>query len=147
LLNLLWDFPRAILFDELIRSGTSYDSKPTVAVGGVISVGETGFCSGLSEEATFLVSQSVRESTQRKYDSCWKRFVVWSATQQIDPFTPSIESLANYLAAIFYQGLSPASLGVHRSASFSKFWFNEDRLLEFESQKILTRIFKGAFNA
>jgi hypothetical protein len=69
----------------------------------------------LSVEVRELLVQSWRHSTLKTYQFPWKRWRLFSQRKQFDPFSPSTEVLADWVSALFHQGLSYSAINTHRS--------------------------------
>ncbi|OAD65159.1 hypothetical protein PHYBLDRAFT_176393 [Phycomyces blakesleeanus NRRL 1555(-)] len=75
---------------------------------------------GLDNEIIDFLSQSTRSSTQRIYDSGWKRWVEWCAhqTPEVIPEEYQPMQVVRYLLSIKHQ--SPQTLNVARGAQITE---------------------------
>ena len=71
---------------------------------------------GLSPPAIQLVLASWRPSTEASYSSAWRAWVCWCATRNIDPFSPSVAAVLDYLADLYASGRQYRTINTHRSA-------------------------------
>lgn len=70
----------------------------------------------LSPTALALIMNSWRTSTSKNYNSAWKLWAEYAEDNEIDPLQPTSQEVANYLAALFLEGKSSASIANARSA-------------------------------
>ena len=72
---------------------------------------------GFSGKAANRISRAVRESTGAVYDSKWSIFCTWCVSRKIDPFTVTVQQLANLFIYLFEgKGYSPLTIKGYRSA-------------------------------
>jgi hypothetical protein len=58
---------------------------------------------GFSEQARKLLKAARRPGTRKDYDSKFRMFCSWCRSKQIDPITPSLTEIADFLAYLFYE--------------------------------------------
>ena len=71
---------------------------------------------GFSQEVSSRLSVSQRQSTVQLYEYKWKVFREWCASQRIDPNTPTIPNIADFLLHLFNKGLSITTIKGYRSS-------------------------------
>ena len=54
-----------------------------------------------SERASYLISRARRKSTTIVYNAKWKIYSSWCGTRQVDPLSPSMRRLADFLIYLF----------------------------------------------
>lgn len=72
--------------------------------------------SGLSSEAAAVASAAQRKSTQKQYQSVWKRFSSWCRTKSLNPLSTTVPEVIDYLLYLYQEGMSYKTINVHRSA-------------------------------
>ena len=69
-----------------------------------------------STQATAFIAKSRRASTSAVYDAKWTVYVRWCESREIDPLSPSIPQLADFLVFLFAdKKLSPSTIKGYRS--------------------------------
>ncbi|XP_040066984.1 uncharacterized protein LOC120840475 [Ixodes scapularis] len=101
--------------------------------------------SQLSEQATHLIEASWRRGTQLTYTSCWRRWERWCHSRTVDPFSPTLAQVLNFLASLFKEGLAYRTIGCYRSA-LSQILQNYDGRPLGEHPAVV-RLMKGVFNS
>ena len=71
---------------------------------------------GIPRNATQLLISATRNSTEKTYESSWKRWCSWCDKRKTDPISASLNSILSFLADCFDEGLQYRSLNVLRSA-------------------------------
>ena len=71
---------------------------------------------GVSEEAVSLLLASWRSSTTKNYNSSWRRWDQWCEKHMVNPISPSLGNILNFLAAEYSAGKCYRSLNCYRSA-------------------------------
>jgi hypothetical protein len=110
------------------------------------SIRQTPGPESLSSTAERILHGSIRTSTRRTYDSCWRRWQDWNHQQSSDPANPSVVRMLNYLAFLLDSGLSANSLSLHKSAIFSLLAFQTDEFKDMANSERLVKFLRGAFN-
>ena len=97
-----------------------------------------------AQHATDLIISAWRDSTNKNYDSAWRKWETWCDQKHINPLSASIESVLSFLAFLFHSGYKYRSLNVYRSAISSI----HPRIDGFEvgQHPLVVRLTKGAFN-
>ena len=98
------------------RELPSRGAEPGVAIRRLEAIRQTERAKDLSPSALALINNSWRRSTSKNYDSAWSRWSEWTKQHELDERSPSPQQVANYLAEMFEQGVSYASLANARSA-------------------------------
>ncbi|XP_042142878.1 uncharacterized protein LOC121833542 [Ixodes scapularis] len=101
--------------------------------------------SQLSEQAAHLIEASWRRGTQLTYTSCWRRWERWCHSRTVDPFSPTLKQVLNFLASHFKEGLAYRTIGCYRSA-LSQILHNFDGCPLGEHPSVV-RLMKGVFNS
>ncbi|XP_042143625.1 uncharacterized protein LOC121833966 [Ixodes scapularis] len=101
--------------------------------------------SQLSEQAAHLIEASWRRGTQLTYTSCWRRWERWCHSRTVDPFSPTLTQVLNFLASLFKEGLAYRTIGCYRSA-LSQILHNFDGCPLGEHPSVV-RLMKGVFNS
>ena len=123
-------------------SHSSSDAASQPAVDSLPRVGGHLNNSVLSEDAQRLVLSSWRQSTLGQYRSYIQKWSDYAVQRSLDPNTPTAESLANFLAFLFTQGLGYSALNTARSAVAS-LSISSDSL---GNHPLVKRCIKGVFN-
>ena len=123
------------------RCPISQSSHPT---GRLAYLGQSLRNRGVSAEAEELIFSAWRGSTNKNYDSAWKKWESWCSDRNVNPISASIESVLSFLASQFHKGHQYRSLNIYRSAISSA----HPRIDGFEIGKhpLVTRLMKGVFN-
>ncbi|XP_064467818.1 uncharacterized protein LOC135378673 [Ornithodoros turicata] len=101
--------------------------------------------SSLSGEAAGLISASWRRGTRLAYNSCWRRWDSWCSARLLDPFSPPLNTVLNFLAYLHYQEhLSYRTINSYRSALSQTIGVCEGHPLG--EHPAVTRLLKGVFN-
>ena len=74
---------------------------------------ETG---DLLEHVTRLLSAATRKSTNKTYDSIWRKWCGWCDRRQIDPISEGLNNILTFLGEQFENNLQYRTLNVFRSA-------------------------------
>ena len=74
---------------------------------------ETG---DLPEHVTRLLSAATRKSTNKTYDSVWRKWCGWCDQRQIDPISAGLNNILTFLREQFENNLQYRTLNVFRSA-------------------------------
>ena len=98
------------------RGKSSTNSEPNTAPCSVACIRKGTESTGISEQATNLISKSRREGTRRNYRSAWTKFSSWCTQKQANPFHCSLDTILNYLAHLFSQKYEYRTINNHRSA-------------------------------
>ena len=70
----------------------------------------------ISTEARELIISSWRDSSNKNYNSAWRKWELWCNQKCINPISTSIESILSLLALQFHVGHQYRSLNIYRSA-------------------------------
>ncbi|XP_071790451.1 uncharacterized protein [Asterias amurensis] len=95
-------------------STTTAGSKP--APGRLGHIRECWKTKGISAEASNLIANSWRSSTKLQYESAWESWTSWCSGQQVNPLSPTVADLVNFLAKAHSNGKSYSTLNSYRSA-------------------------------
>ena len=122
----------------------SSKSKSAHSTGRLAYLGKSLRERGVSAEAQELMLSAWRSSTNKNYDSAWRKWEDFCNDRDINPFSASIESILSFLASQFHKGHQYRSLNIYRSAISSI----HPRIDGFEIGKhpMVTRLMKGVFN-
>ncbi|OAD68479.1 hypothetical protein PHYBLDRAFT_173469 [Phycomyces blakesleeanus NRRL 1555(-)] len=98
---------------------------------------------GLDDEIIDFLSQSTRSSTQRIYDSGWKRWVEWCAhqTPEVIPEEYQPMQVVRYLLSIKHQ--SPQTLNVARSSLGSVYRITHPTKIPLADHPLIQNFFKA----
>ncbi|XP_064420364.1 uncharacterized protein LOC135359260 [Latimeria chalumnae] len=70
----------------------------------------------MSQGVKDILLGSRKDSTRKAYKFKWKRFAIWCAGRQLDPFTCSVNSVLEYLLSLAEGGLQTSSVRMHLAA-------------------------------
>lgn len=70
---------------------------------------------GFSTETRKLLSASWRKGTQKDYTSKFRKFNSWCSTKQVDPYTASLNEVADFLTSLYTGGLQYRTIAGYRS--------------------------------
>ncbi|XP_064485977.1 uncharacterized protein LOC135398504 [Ornithodoros turicata] len=83
----------------------------------VESVEQHRVSSSLSGDAANLLAASRRKGTRLAYDSCWRKWSSWCGERSVDPFSPPLTQVLNFLAYLhFAEHLAFRTICSYRSA-------------------------------
>ena len=122
----------------------SSKSKRSYSTGRLAYLGKFLRERGVSAEAQELMLSAWRSSTNKNYDSAWRKWEDFCNDRNINLFSASIESILSFLASQFHKGHQYRSLNIYRSAISSI----HPRIDGFEIGKhpMVIRLMKGIFN-
>ena len=123
-------------------STTTAGSKP--APGRLGHLRECWKTKGISAEASNLIANSWRSSTKLQYESAWKSWTSWCSGQQVNPLSPTVADLVNFLAKAHSNGKSYSTLNTYRSALSSALPRIEGHVAG--QHPLIVRLMRGVFN-
>jgi hypothetical protein len=91
--------------DKLDRSSTDSPDDPTTSSGRASYLQQRYQAEGISRNVAELLISATRRSTQKTYESSWKRWCNWCVSGQIDPISASLSNILSFLADCFDDGL------------------------------------------
>ena len=109
----------SVLIDSSNRpngSPTHSPDVPSSSSGRISYLQQRYQAEGIPRNATQLLISATRNSTQKTYESSWKRWCSWCDRRETDPISASLNSILSFLADCFDEGLQYRSLNVLRSA-------------------------------
>ena len=71
---------------------------------------------GISEEASYLISNARREGTKTNYECAWKKWSKWCSRRNADPIRCTLNIVLDFLSELFKDHLAYRTIGVTRSA-------------------------------
>lgn len=71
---------------------------------------------GFSENATNIILQSWRQSSQKQYDGHIRKWLSFCSQRQVNPTSPSVEVAVEFLTTLYESGLSYSSINSARCA-------------------------------
>ena len=71
---------------------------------------------GVSREASNLIINSRRSSSNSNYEPAWGKWAGWCAEKKIDPFCSNISQILEFLSQLFQNGLQCRTINNYRSA-------------------------------
>ena len=98
------------------RSSTHSPNVPSSSSGRISYLQQRYQAEGIPRNATQLLISATRNSTQKTYESSWKRWCSWCDKEKTDPISASLNSILSFLADCFDEGLQYRSINVLRSA-------------------------------
>ena len=102
--------------DKPDRSSTDSPDDPTTPSGRVSYLQQRYQAEGISRNVAELLISAARRSTQKTYESSWKRWCSWCVSRQIDRISASLSNILSFLPDCFDDGLQYRSINVLRSA-------------------------------
>lgn len=99
---------------------------------------------GISGEAKELIISAWRDSTNKSYDSAWRKWEIWCNQKHVNPISAPIESVSSFLASQFHAGHQYQSLNTYRSA-ISSVHLKIDGF-DVGKHPLVSRLMKGVFN-
>lgn len=100
---------------------------------------------GISEQATGLITAGWSQRTNTAYQSAWSRWQRWCGTRDVDPFSAPVTELVNFLGSLFSEGLQYRSINTVRSA-VSVTHPNVGGI-PIGQHPLITRLMKGIYNS
>ena len=100
---------------------------------------------GVSDKASELLMAAWRPGTKRVYSSQFRIFSRWCVEWDINPSSPSIPQVLDFLAHLFEEGKQYRTIGVYRSMLSNAIGVIEGHQLG-EHPKVI-RLLKGVFNS
>lgn len=70
----------------------------------------------LSEDAESIVLSSWRQGTIQQYEVYTTKWIQYSSARNIDPYSPTVGNVINFLTALFNEGLGYSAINTARSA-------------------------------
>ena len=70
----------------------------------------------LSESSKKLVEASWRKSTEQRYAGAWSKWLSWCSVHKVQPASPPLSQVINYLSSLFDEGLQYRTINLHCSA-------------------------------
>ena len=95
----------------------------------------------ISTKARELIISSWRDSTNKNYDSAWKKWELWCNQRHINPISATVESVLSFLASQFRAGHQYRSLNIYRSAILLV-----HPKIDVGKHPLVSRLMKGVFN-
>ena len=120
-------------------STTTAGSKPAPG-----RLGHRWKTKGISAEASNLIANSWRSSTKLQYESAWKSWTSWCSGQQVNPLSPTVADLVNFLAKAHSNEKSYSTLNTYRSALSSALPRIEGHVAG--QHPLIVRLMRGVFN-
>jgi len=99
---------------------------------------------GFSRQTRKLLCSSWRIGTQKDYRCKFRKFHSWCGKRQIDPFSPSLNNCANFLADLYKDGLKYKTISGYRSMMSSM--LNPVDRIPVGQHPYIIRLLKGIFN-
>ena len=100
---------------------------------------------GFSEQARNLLSASWRKGTQKDYGCKFDKFSGWCRSREIDPHSPTLNQIADFLSDLFEEGLQYRTIAGYRSM-LSAILPTYDKFPVGKHPDII-RLLKGVFNS
>ncbi len=70
---------------------------------------------GFSKDTRTFLSASWRSGTQKDYSAKFRKFSGWCSSKQIDPYTASLNQVADFLTSLYTDGLQYRTISGYRS--------------------------------
>ena len=102
--------------EESHRSNNDASNVPTATFSRLACFQRWCSTVGLPEHVTRLLSASVRKSTNKTYDSSWRKWNSWCDRPQIDPISAGLNNVLAFLSEQFKNNLQYRTVNVLRSA-------------------------------
>ena len=102
--------------EEPHRSNNDASNVPTATSSRLACFQRSRSTVGLPEHVTRLLSASVRKSTNKTYDSSWRKWNSWCDRRQIDPISAGLNNVLTFLSEQFKNNLQYRTVNVLRSA-------------------------------
>ena len=71
---------------------------------------------GFSEDAAGILASSWAAGSCKQYDSALRKWHCWCLSQQVDPLSPDVKDVANFLVSLFRSGLKYNTIAVAKAA-------------------------------
>ena len=97
-----------------LRDKASTAGEPTL--NRLAIIGKSARSSGLSDRAADLIARSHRDSTREVYNSRLTAFFEWCDSNDLDPHTAPLGSVADFLITLFDKGRAISTIRGYRSA-------------------------------
>ena len=81
----------------------------------VVSVRNSLHSQGVSEQATDLIYASWRKSTEKAYNSAWRKWCSWCQGRDKDPFSAPVTEVIEFLTSEFGSGKQYSSINTYRT--------------------------------
>ena len=101
--------------NRLNGSPTHSPDVPSSSSGRISHLQQRYQAEGIPRNATILLISATRNSTQKTYESSWKRWCSWCDRRETDRISAFLNSILSFLADCFDEGLQYRSLNVLRS--------------------------------
>lgn len=100
---------------------------------------------GLSTVATDIILQSWRKSTGQLYGTYFGKWMLFSETEQVNPFDPPTETVLAFLSSLYEKNIGYSAINTAKSAISSICSVVSNR--DIGNEKIITRFMRGIFNS
>ena len=100
---------------------------------------------GLSTVATDIILHSWRKSTGRQYETYFGKWILFSETEQVNPFDPPTETVLAFLSTLYEKNTGYSAINTAKSALSSMCSVVSNR--DIDNEKIITRFMRGIFNS
>ena len=112
---------------------------------GMESINRNFQTKGFSEKARTLLNASWRKGTQKDYSSKFQKFRSWCNSREIDPHSPTLSQIADFLAELYQEGLQYRTIAGYRSMLSAT-------LRTYDNYPVgkhpdIIRVIKGVFNS
>lgn len=98
----------------------------------------------ISDATLSVVEQNWRRGTRQQYQTVWRSWCRWCASEHLDTATVSVKKLLDYLQHLKDHGLAWRTLCVHRSGISSLLEPHKDKPVG--QDRLVCRFLKGVFN-
>ena len=130
--------------EESHRSNNDASNVPTATSSRLACFQRSCSTVGLPEHVTRLLSASVRKSTNKTYDSSWRKWNSWCDRRQIDPISAGLNNVLTFLSEQFKNNLQYRTVNVLRSAISSTHQWVDGKPIG--QHPLVIRLLKGISN-
>ena len=94
------------------NSNTSTRREANIACNNI----QFGGLTDVSDTTNLILQASLRDSTKKKYNSYHKRWIQYCQDNDVNPITPNIANVLEFLSSLFDKGLSYSAINAAKSA-------------------------------
>lgn len=98
----------------------------------------------IPDNVSNLLLKGSRDGTCRAYQSAWRSWLCWCNERSVDPLSPSLNKVLEYLTYLFESGKAYRTIGVHRSMLSITLPLFEG--VQIGKHRLVIQLLKGIYN-
>lgn len=101
---------------------------------------------GISKNATDIIIESWRKSTQKQYATYIQKWLLFSGERKISAIRPTTPQIIEFFTSLFDAGLKYSAIGTARSALSTFISVCSNKAIDLGNDPLVKRFMKGVFN-